>query len=217
METPEASPLGSMPLVAQPWISQEGLAAPASEPTHKEDADIRALIAEGELERALGMLMDRHGDALFRYCCKGLDSEAHADDVLQQVFIEAFRDLRAFTGRSTLRGWLFGIARHRVLDHKRVLKRNLPRSRPLRDTSIDPRPPAAELIDDARLREALVECLGELGDHVRNALLLRYQQGFSFEEMSAICEEKSGTLQARVARALPVLRKCIEARTGGAV
>jgi DNA-directed RNA polymerase specialized sigma24 family protein len=48
-------------------------------------------------------------------------------------------------------------------------------------------------------------------------VLLRFQQGLSFEEMSAICREKPGTLQARVARALPVLRDCIEMRTGGRV
>jgi RNA polymerase sigma-70 factor (ECF subfamily) len=49
------------------------------------------------------------------------------------------------------------------------------------------------------------------------AVLLRYQEGFSFEEMGRICRERPGTLQQRVARALPVLRACIEKRTGGRV
>jgi DNA-directed RNA polymerase specialized sigma24 family protein len=47
--------------------------------------------------------------------------------------------------------------------------------------------------------------------------VLRYQQGFTFDELGAIFGEKPGTLQARVMRALPVLRACIEARTGGKV
>jgi RNA polymerase sigma-70 factor (ECF subfamily) len=49
------------------------------------------------------------------------------------------------------------------------------------------------------------------------AVVLRYQQGFSFEEMAEVLNEKAGTLQARVMRAMPILRKCIEVTTGGAV
>jgi DNA-directed RNA polymerase specialized sigma24 family protein len=45
--------------------------------------------------------------------------------------------------------------------------------------------------------------------------LLRFQEGFTFEEMSRMSEERAGTLQQRVARAMPVLRACIEKRTGG--
>jgi RNA polymerase sigma-70 factor (ECF subfamily) len=62
-----------------------------------------------------------------------------------------------------------------------------------------------------------VQCLQKLAPHVLTAVLLRFQQGFTFEEMAAICDEKPGTLQAQVAGALPVLRRCIEARTGGSV
>jgi RNA polymerase sigma-70 factor, ECF subfamily len=78
----------------------------------------------------------------------------------------------------------------------------------------DPLPPAGELLDDAQLREALLACLGELDEPIRTALLLRFQQGFTFPEMAVICGEQAGTLQARVARALPVLRAAISRRTG---
>jgi DNA-directed RNA polymerase specialized sigma24 family protein len=52
-----------------------------------------------------------------------------------------------------------------------------------------------------------------LAEAARTAVLLHYQQGFTFEEMAVICGEKPGTLQARVARALKALRACVEART----
>jgi DNA-directed RNA polymerase specialized sigma24 family protein len=52
---------------------------------------------------------------------------------------------------------------------------------------------------------------------MRTAVLLRYQQGFTFAEMARICGEKPGTLQARVARALPLLRAWIEAQTGSSL
>ncbi|HEX7842192.1 MAG TPA: sigma factor-like helix-turn-helix DNA-binding protein, partial [Kofleriaceae bacterium] len=71
-----------------------------------------------------------------------------------------------------------------------------------------------EALDVRRLREALAISLGELDDQVRTAILLRYQQGFTFEEMAEICGEKPGTLAARVARAMPRLRARIEAILG---
>jgi RNA polymerase sigma-70 factor, ECF subfamily len=181
------------------------------------DTDVQELIASGDREAALSLLMQRHGDAIYQYCCAALEDEALADDVLQQVFIAAFRDFDRFTGRSSLRAWLFGVARHRVLDHKRVQKRARARTRPLKETAPDVRPLAGERLDQARLLQALTECLDTLGEHIRTALFLRFQQGFSFEAMADICREKPGTLQARVARALPILRDCIQARTKGEV
>jgi len=71
----------------------------------------------------------------------------------------------------------------------------------------DPRAAPDEQLDDQRLHELLVACLDSLDEKSRNALLLRYQQGFTFEQMAAICREKPGTLQVRVARALPILKE----------
>jgi RNA polymerase sigma-70 factor, ECF subfamily len=203
-----------MPCVAQVWSTSEveRNTARAESP----DSDIRSLIAVNDRERALRLLMQRYGDAVARYCRTALGDDGAADDVLQQVFIEVHRDLHKYAARSALKAWVFGIARHRVLDQKRVQKRSAQRRRPLHDNTSDPRPLAHERLDKARVQHALAACLDELGEHVRTALVLRYQQGFSFEDMAQICEEKAGTLQARVARALPVLRDCLEARTGGA-
>ena len=63
-------------------------------------------------------------------------------------------------------------------------------------------PKLLPLLDDAALKRALLSCLDDLHEGVREAVLLRYQQGFSFEAMSELCKEKAGTLQARVVRAV---------------
>jgi len=180
------------------------------------DRDILGLVAHGDMTGALRRLMERHGIAVYRYCREALRDATLADDVQQQVFIEAFRDLTKFHGRSSVKTWLFAIARHRVLDAAKSRRRTHARFE--RDDAIgvpDARPGAGEIIDEARLREALVECLAQLREPIREALLLRFQQGFTFEDMAELCGEKPGTLQAKVTRALPVLRTCIEHRTGG--
>ena len=180
------------------------------------DRDIVDLIQARERTPALRVLMQRHGTAVYRYCREQLNDPTLADDVQQQIFIQVHRDLTRFVGRSTIRTWLFAIVRNRVLDavksrrraHAHIEDGDVP------DTQ-DPSADAGEQIDEARLHQALAACVGELGEHLRTAVLLRYQQGFTFEEMAVICDEKPGTLQARVTRALPMIRRCVEARTGG--
>jgi RNA polymerase sigma-70 factor (ECF subfamily) len=182
------------------------------------DSDVVGLVANGDMTGALRRLMERHGTPVYRYCRDALRDATLADDVQQQVFIEAYRDLPKFTGRSTLRTWLFAIARHRVLDAVKSRNRVQAHMEPEDATSVpDPRPSPGEQLDDQRLLDALVECLDNLHGDVRNVLLLRFQQGFTFEELAEIFGEKPGTLQAKVTRALPVLRACIENRTGGSL
>lgn len=182
------------------------------------DADVLDCVDRDDLTGALRLLMQRHGVTVYRFCREQLRDEALADDVHQQIFIEAHRDLKRFARRSTVRTWLFAIARHRVLDAAKSRGRAQKHVEHDETADVaDAAPTAAERIDDARLIAALAECVGALPYEIRESVLLRYQQGFSYEEMAGMCAEKAGTLQARVTRALVKLRACIEARTGGAV
>ncbi len=177
------------------------------------DSDVRDLVRRGEMQAAFRLLMQRHGRPIYRYCYGQLHDAELAADVQQQVFIAAFRDLEKFRGRGTLRSWLFGIAHHRAIDAGRARARSLAwvstgDAAKVPDTCL----PLDEACDDERLRAALRAELAELPEHVRGAILLRYQQGMSFEAMARILREKPGTLSVRVSRAMPVLRERIEAR-----
>ena len=182
------------------------------------DRDVLRLVRGGDITAALRRLMQRHGASVYRYCRMALCDATLADDVHQQVFLAAFRDLPSFRGRSTARTWLFAIARHRVLDAARARTRaqaHINEAEPV--DAPDPRPSAEQAIDDLRLREALIASLTELDDHARTAVLLRYQQGFTFEQMAEVCREAPATLRARVVRALPLLRARIESLIGGSM
>jgi RNA polymerase sigma-70 factor (ECF subfamily) len=180
------------------------------------DGDLLALARRGNSAAALSGLMRRHGTAIYRYCRAGLRDAALAEDIHQQVFLAAFVDLPRFAARSTLRVWLFAIARHRMLDAARRRRRApLVGDDAVVGEAPDPGPLVGEVLDAARLRDALVASLDELGDCTRTAVLLRYQQGFTYDEMSAICSESTSTLHARVTRAMPALRDAIEARLDG--
>jgi RNA polymerase sigma-70 factor (ECF subfamily) len=183
------------------------------------DSDVLACVANGDMEGALRLLMHRHGTRVYRYCREELRDAARAEDVHAKVFEQVYRDLAKFDRKSHLRTWLFAIAHHRVLDAIKAHKRELAHRGPQDEVKhiADPRPSAAEKIDDARLIQALMACLDELDDEVRRAVLLRHPLEFTFEEMSTILRVRPKTLEARVRRVMPLLRDCIERRTGGVV
>jgi RNA polymerase sigma-70 factor (ECF subfamily) len=158
--------------------------------------------------------MREHGAAIHRHCLRVLRSRSLADDVHQTVFVEAFRDLDTVSDRTAFRPWLYAIANHRCLDALKVSRRWYRRFLHREELPVvpDPAPSGEERAAARSATEAIEECLDKLQPHVRIAVILRYQEGFTFEEMAGICRERPATLQARVARALPLLRRCLEAR-----
>ena len=181
-----------------------------------DDLEVEAELARGDRRRALTLLMNQHGDAVYRFAYHMTSDATLADEVRQQVFVEAYRDLATFARRSSFRSWLFGIARHRCLDATKVRRRWLRRFKnEAADDPVEARDVDADL-DRPRIARILELCLQKLAPAAREAVLLRYQQELSYEEAAIAIGDRAGTLQQRVARALPVLRKCVEHRLSAA-
>ncbi len=179
------------------------------------EREAREALGRGDHRAALAMLMRVHGEAIYRHCRVVLQDDDLAHDVLQTVFVQAHRDLGSFGGRSNLRGWLFGIARHRCLDALRSRQRQRQRhvsDEGALDVAADPRAGVEALLAAGDDAEQLERCLRELRPDIRIAVLLRFQEGMSYEEMERVCRERSDTLRARVVRSLPFLRRCLEQR-----
>lgn len=174
----------------------------------------RDALARGDREGALAVLMREYGSPLYRFCRQMVADPDLAQDVHQTTFLQAFEGLPDFGGRSSFRSWLYGIARHRCLDALKIARRREKRFALVGELPEQPSPGAeAEVrLGERDRNEALRRCLGDLAPHIRTAVLLRFQDGFSYEQISRICRERAPTLQARVARALPVLRRCLEGR-----
>jgi RNA polymerase sigma factor (sigma-70 family) len=174
------------------------------------DGDILVLAETGNATGAVRLLMRRYGTAVYRYCRSELRDAALTDDVHQHVFIQVFRDLSRFNRSSTLRVWLFAIARNRVLDALKQRRRQLRARIPESTTNqIESWLSAGESIDDERLRTLVRESLDHLSEKARTAVILHYGQGLTFEEMSRILGERPKTLHGRVARAISTLRESI--------
>lgn len=173
--------------------------------------DPLALLARGDRKGAITALMDQHGATVFNYCSRYLLDRVLAEDVLQQVFLQAYRDIDRFEGRSSPRTWLLRIAIHRCQDaiKARGRQRVTSDSDAIHD-AVDPGRIPDEHVEKSRLVRALEECLEGLSHEVRATVLLRFHSGFSYREMAGPLAASAEALQARVARALPALRRCLE-------
>jgi RNA polymerase sigma-70 factor (ECF subfamily) len=158
------------------------------------------------------LLMKTHGHAVFAFCLKKLGNRALAEDVQQQVFIEAYRDLDTFLGKSSESTWLFGIARHRCQDANKSKGRRDKREQldgqTVEDT-VDDDLDLAALVDGAHIGHKLMACIDELSAESRKALLMRFRDDMSYEQMASVLDAKADTLRARVARALPLVKRCL--------
>jgi RNA polymerase sigma-70 factor (ECF subfamily) len=180
--------------------------------------EIAAEVAEVAHDRrkTLTLLMDRYGDGIFRYALAMTRDRSLAEEVRQQVFVEAYRDVGNVADPAALPMWLFGIARHRCLDA--VSSRLRWQQRYKNEPPDEPEPDDLELdheLDRKTMARILADCLTKLAPAARDAVVLRYQQELSYDDAAKIAGELPGTLQRRVARALPVLRKCMEANLHG--
>jgi RNA polymerase sigma factor (sigma-70 family) len=181
-----------------------------------EDPDIVEALEVGDERNALTLLMKRHGENVYRYALAMTNDAQLADEIRQQVFVAAYRDLRKLKRHAQIRSWLFGIARHRCLDAakaKRRWNRRYKHEPPAQQIAPDQDPDRE--IDRNHLVKLLARCLEKLAPAALDAIVLRFHQELSYSEVADLIGERAGTVQQRVARTLPILRKCVDAQLSG--
>jgi len=186
---------------------------PEKEEGAAREAEVLQALSRGDHKQALTLLMGLYGNAIYSYCRHMLGDEALADDAHQTTFGQVFFDLPRYRGQSSLRIWVYAIARHRCMD---MLKMSRRREQHIESRETLPEVEAPELSQEERAVlgshvKHLTRCLDALPEKVRDAILQRFMAQLSYEEMGRLSGERAATLQMRVARALPDLRKCLEA------
>ena len=118
-----------------------------------------------------------------------------ADDVLQNTFLKAWRNLDGFEGRSQLSTWLYRIAVNEslcLLRHRRLQEEN---SAPLDDSMVSDLS-ADVYFNGNRLERLLQEALYTLPPVQRTVFSLRYYQEMKYNDMSVLLNTSTGSLKA---------------------
>jgi len=178
------------------------------------DAD--ALVAaarEGDGD-AFDRLVRRFRPRIYALALHLSGSASDADDIAQDAFVQAYRHLAQFQGRSQLFTWLYRITVHRALDIQRRRKRG---SVSLDDVRVEvamrvdaPSDPRLAL----ELREtyaALLEGLDGLPETLKSAVVLTALQGLSYSEAAVVLGTSEGAIAVRIHQARKLLRSSLDA------
>jgi RNA polymerase sigma factor (sigma-70 family) len=159
---------------------------------------------------AFDAIVDRYQPRLLGFCRQMLSSTEDAEDVLQEVFVNAFRAMRADNRDINLRPWLYRIARNRCLNHLR---------KPTADgqDSMDtvPIPEAASTHERVHNREEFRQLLGDvsrLPETQRSALLLREMDAMSYEDIAQSMDTTVPSVKSLLVRARISLAEASQAR-----
>jgi RNA polymerase sigma-70 factor (ECF subfamily) len=171
---------------------------------------------------ALETLMERYAPRVYRLAYGITRNEADAEEVMQDVFLNVFRKIGAFKGRSALGTWIYRVAVNAALIKRRgkrfelevALEEQLPtfladghregdRAWVLADWSESPE----EQLLSGETRAVLNRAIDALPGHYRAALVLRDVEGLSNEEVAEALGESVPTVKSRLHRARMALRE----------
>ncbi len=178
--------------------------------------------------------LTEHGDYLYRFALLQLRDEAAAEDAVQETLLAALSAWARFSGQSSVRTWLTGILKHKILDLFRKRAKE-PQYTPLSD---DPEAELARLeqvlfdasghwihkpsawnnpeanLDQQRFWAAFLYCLKQLAPTHAQAFYLRELEGLSTEDICKELKITSTNCWVMLYRARLSLQQCLETRWG---
>jgi RNA polymerase sigma-70 factor (ECF subfamily) len=190
----------------------------AEQPAIQPPAVLTRGVDDGELvaavlrkdRKATAEFVNLYAGPIYRYLSSRLSPRTDlVDDLVQEVFLAAWKSLNEYRGESPLRAWLLGIARHKVEDHYRSM---LHQAVSLDGVELEIAPHTSDgeletLLDLGRLREKTHRVLAELPDAYRTALLWRYWEKTPSREMGAKIGRTEKAVERLLARARAMFRE----------
>ena len=166
---------------------------------------------EGD-ELAVGALVRRYQNYVYRLCYLIMRNEQDAEDMTQETFIRAFRALPRYEIREgiSFEAWLYRIAVNRCRSRMRrkwyqVLPWPTPGPQVIANSDEQP----DHLVLQGERRSEMLEAIDSLGDKHRLVVILRYYAGFSNEEIARVLNIPSGTVRSRLHTARQRLKRLL--------
>ncbi len=185
-----------------------------------EDQDLLAALRAGQ-EEAYEALIERYQGPVYNLVCRLLNEPSDSADIVQEVFLKIFRNIRAFRGNSSLKTWIYRIAVNEAYNHRRWFSRHhrqevgLTRdenTRGYEDSLPDRGRSPFDLTSDRETRALVEEALAQVNPNFRAAVVLRDIEDLSYEEIALVLELSLGTVKSRILRGREALRKILEGR-----
>jgi RNA polymerase sigma-70 factor, ECF subfamily len=176
-------------------------------PSGQDDAALLVMVQRGD-EHAMASLFDRYSKVVYSVALRVLRDPASAEDVLQEVFMQIWRNPDGFVAtRGSLGGWLAVVARNRSID-------TLRRKRPTEQVDDMALASNYNLADEAERNSLMVKArsvIQLLPIEQRKTLEMAFFDGLTHSEIAEMTGDPLGTVKTRIRSALTSLRKAFTA------
>jgi RNA polymerase sigma-70 factor, ECF subfamily len=177
--------------------------------------------------------LESHRQALYKFALLQLRNETHAEDCVQETLMAAIQGAARFSGGSSVRTWLVGILKHKIIDHFRKASREIQLDADAEETSLDDfdalfkedghfiDEPCAwanpeDALAQARFFEVLERCMEGLPKNTARVFMLREVMGTDTDEICAELSITANNCWVLLYRARMALRECLQQRWFGA-
>jgi len=176
----------------------------SAEPKTMADDNALVFAIRSSDQTAMAVLYDRYSSIVYSVALRVLGDTAAAEDILQDVFMQLWRNPGAFdASRGNLGAWLAVITRNRSID---ALRKRRPES-DFENVVLSVEPDLATEADRSRAAGKVRAALAAMPDNQRKALELAYFEGLTHTEIAAKTGEPLGTIKTRIRAGLLTLRK----------
>ena len=169
---------------------------------------------EGDAE-AFRLLVEQHSRSIFKVAYRMTGNEHDADDVVQETFLRAYRQIGRFEERANFGTWLHRIAVNCALDLLRSRSRHdkhhvQDEDDVMRDNAETREPQPDRLLLSAELQQHVVAALDRLSGNERTAFVLRHFEGMPVDEIGRTLGIQVNAAKHTIFRAVRKLRESLE-------
>lgn len=175
----------------------------------RSDEDLMALVRLGT-RAAFRVLVVRHSPKLASFCARTSGDRERAAEIAQEVWLAIWDARERWEPRSTFRAYLYTVAFTRARNHARSRKRSAavftPKALEVESLAANDPSEIDRLLERER-RERVLSAVAELPEAMRSAVILRFVDELSYDEMEKALATNASTLRARVHHALARLKE----------
>lgn len=175
-----------------------------------EETEILRLLSDKRTrERGFDEIVDQYSEKLYWKIRSMVFSHEDANDILQNTFIKAWKNIDSFEGKSKLSTWIYRIAINETLDFLRH-KKSVAAINTDGDMSVANRLMGDEYFDGDRAQAILQEAVSLLPEVQRAVFTMRYYDEMKYSEMSKVLSTSEGALKASYHIAVQKITKYVK-------
>jgi RNA polymerase sigma-70 factor, ECF subfamily len=172
------------------------------------DQELARQVQKGQID-SFNILINRYEKKMRNYARNFLSDKEDVNDVLQEIFIKAYKNIQSFDAERKFSSWLYRIAHNEFVN---VLKKRDKRTLPLLDFDVffpqyaKAGKTLAQEIDQRKMQEIVAKFTDQLEQKYKEPIILYYFEELSYKEISDVMQIPVSTVGIRIKRAKNILK-----------